>query len=268
MVRTRVAIVALAVLPVACASPRPVIEPAMPDGQQRLYRLVADARTTFAVPGLGEDDRTVLHADVSITIGRAEGAPSATLTFTPTRFERNGRTAEPPPAQTARIGFDERGRVTDIASPDGGELPFGGSADDLGTIFGSTIARGPVRVADRWSSDLGNGGVRRSRVAALRWVQDYRCAIVESAVTRPVERERETAGTVLRLAGTEAANVTTAFAFDAGFPVSVEAIAAGTFTVAGAPQQGTVSIESTTTLTLVTPTATERATGSRRPARS
>lgn len=267
MLRTRFAAAALAVLPAACASPTPVLAPAFPDGQERLYRLTADSRTSFAVPGLGGDDRTVLHADVRIVVGRAAGAPSATLTFTPTLFERNGRTAEPPPPQTAEISFDPRGRIAGVSAPDE-DLPFGGSADDLGTIFGSTIARGSVRLADRWSDSVGSGGVRRSRVAALRWVKGYRCAIVESAVTRPVERTRETGGTIVRLSGTEVANVTTAFAFDAGLPVSVHAIAAGTFTVEGAPQQGSVTIESTTTLTLVRPRATEQETDSRRPARS
>lgn len=260
----------------SCATPRIALTPRFPDGEIRHYRLIADARTDIDVPGAGAGDRTILRADVAIRIGREGGRPAATVTVTPVSFHRDGRSAEPPNAQSARVVFDAAGRVESIRSAEGEGAPFGGSADDLGTIFGSTIARGAVRIADRWADRIGAepgaAGVRRSRVAALRWVGGHRCAIVESAVSQPAERARETGGATLQLIGTETALVETAFAFDRGFPARVETIARGTYQVVGAPQPGTVTIASTTTLALredgARTTDSATATDSRRPARS
>jgi len=267
----------------ACAAPRITLTPRFPDGEVRIYRLVADARTVIDAPGIdapgiGSGERTVLRADVRIRLGRSAGSRTATLTFTPTGFERDGTQAEPPAEQSAEIVFDDTGRVESVTAAGDGSVPFGGSPDDIGTIFGSTIARGPARIAQRWSEPLADGtGRRRSRVAALRWVGGYRCAVVESATSRPVERVREAGGSTIRLIGTETALVESAFAFDNGFPVRVKAVASGVFDIAGAPGQGTVTIESTTTMTLLdreiaaprpTATATATARNSRRPARS
>ena len=220
--------------------------------------MASDVTTVIGVPGLESKDRTIMRADVVIRMGDG-GAGKATVTITPTFFERAGRRADPPAAQTSRVTFDTTGTiiklqgVTTAKAKDAGAneaLPLAGSAEDLGAMFGSTIRRGRVRIADRWRTAIGSVGERRSRVAALRWVGGRRCAIVESIATRPVERTREAGGTVLRLAGTETSVVTTAFDFTAGFPASIDATADGTFTVAGAPQQGTISIRSKTTMTL------------------
>lgn len=237
----------LAALLAACASATMTLTPSLQAGRVRTYRMVSDVTSVIGIPGAGATDRTLLHATVAIRLS----GPTATVTLTPTRFERDGKRADPPAPQTATLTFDETGTITGIkGQTPQAELPLGGSADDLGALLGITIRRGRIAVADRWRTALDPSGERRSRVAALRYVAGRRCAIVESVATRPVERTRETNGTTLRLSGTETSIVETAFAFDEGLVASLDSTAEGTFTVAGAPQQGSVTIRSKTSLLL------------------
>lgn len=237
----------LAVVLAACASPPMTLTPSLAAGQVRTYRMTSDVTSVIGVPGAGATDRTVLQATLTI---RLTGT-SATVTLTPTRFERDGKRADPPAPQTATLTFGEDGTITGVkGETPQAELPLGGSPDDLGALLGITIRRGRIAVADRWRTALDPSGERRSRVAALRYVTGRRCAIVESVATRPAERTRETNGTTLRLAGTETSIVQTAFALDDGLVASLDSTAEGTFTVAGAPQQGSVTIRSKTTMLL------------------
>ncbi|HVL90181.1 MAG TPA: hypothetical protein VM841_08110 [Actinomycetota bacterium] len=247
-------VLVLSVGAAACASPAPVLSPELPHGELRVYRMTTEAVTTSSIPGLGGKDVTVLAADLRIEVGRINGKRGALLAVVPISFVRNGAKGEVPPRQDAAVVFDDDGAVESVVGPKGKPAAFGGSFDDIGTIFGSTIAKGPVKVAERWASRVGSGPqatTRRSRVAALRVVKGYRVAIVESAVRRPVDRTRTVGGNQLRLVGSEVSNVTTAFAFDFGLPVEIVSAATTEMQIAGAPQRGTVTIMTTTKIGLI-----------------
>lgn len=215
----------------------------------------ASVRTIIAVGTVNDDERTELTATLRI---QTLSATSVKVTVTPTRFVRDGKTADPPASQEATLTVDASGKVTKVTAAKGSTAPLGGSLDDLSVLIGWQGRSGRVEVGDRWTTALtgigGDTGSRTSHATALRVVGGKPCVIIVSSGKRPVVRERPTEAGSLRLAGTEASSTTTAYAFRAGYPARLESSAHGSFATVGAQSQGpgTVTIDSTTTIELVT----------------
>jgi hypothetical protein len=94
-------------------------------------------------------------------------------------------------------------------------------------------------------------GRQRGRIDALRRVEGYDCAVLELGTERQLARQFTVDAQPVQLTGTELSRATISFAFRRGFPVLIETDAEARFTVSGAPDAGSVTIASETTLTLV-----------------
>lgn len=247
--RRTAALGALAVL-AACATPAISLSPRYAAGEVRIYAMSAEVRTRFDLPGLRDTETTRLEATLRVEVTKADARESAvTVVLTPTGFERDGRRAEAPPEELTQVTVGADGRVRSAS-----ETAGVASGEDLATLLGATLRRGRVRLADRWRDDVagagGREGSRRSRLAALRFVSGYRCAIVETATDRPVERVRDAGGAQLRLTGTESSAATIAFAFDDGFPVEIVSDAQAVLEAAGLRGTGSVVVDARTEIRL------------------
>ncbi len=241
----------------SCSTPRISLSLKFTPGEVRVYRLQTTATTRIDVPGLRQTETTSLDATTSIRVTLvATDRVTLRVSVTATRFERDGRVVDPPEPQEADVTVDAAGDVTMVKPVGGAPVALGGSPEDLGALLGVPLRHGRVRVADRWRStivtDDGRTGHRSARVAALRVVGDYRCVVVSTATVRPVRRQRQGTSGALQLDGTETAATETAFAFDLGFPVLIDARVESRFAVEGAgPQGGSVIVRSTTSLRLI-----------------
>src|SRR5207302_1729027 len=110
---------------------------------------------------------------------------------------------------------------------------------------------GPGASASPSPSPTSTPGVQEARLAALRVVGRYDCAVVAVSTRRPVVRDRLVGGRPLQLAGLEFSATEIAFAFRAGFPVTVRSNSEARLKVAGGgtAQGGEVDITTETTLT-------------------
>jgi hypothetical protein len=141
-------------------------------------------------------------------------------------------------------------------------------------LIGPPLPARRVHLGDRWSrtaalpaatpsatpmptpapspTPSGTPGTQDARLAALRVVSGYRCAIVAVSARRPVVRERTIGGSPLRLEGLEFSATEIAFAFREGFPASVASDSEARLHIAGGSAQGgSVVIATKTSLTVL-----------------
>lgn len=246
----------LAIATVACATPAIRLEPRYAAGEVRTYRLIADAETRIDVEGLRSTERTRLVATSRLEVTRA-AADGATLAvrLTPTRFERDGRPVELPPRQEAVVEVGPDGALRSVTSVGGVPVEQAAEAnvEALVPLLGAGYPSGRVRLGSRWTSELPDGrGTQRGRVAALRFVDGERAAIIALATRRVLELARPISGAELRLRGTETSAAEIAFAFDRGLPVRVTSEGEARMEVEGGSRRpGSVVIVTETELRLI-----------------
>jgi hypothetical protein len=249
-----------------CAAPEIRLRARFVPGEVRDYRLVSDARVEIAAAGTATTQRTRLEATTRIAVERVEGGVATVLlTISPRRLVRDGRAAEPPAEQRLRLRVAPDGRVVGVETAEAVPVALGAAdAEDLVALIGPPLPPGRVRLASRWrrvpvGEDGRPAGLQEARLAALRVEQGRDCAIVALSTRRPVVREREISGTMLRLQGTEYAAGEMAFAFREGFPVRLGSDAEARLAIAsGLGQGGSVVIRTTTALELASRRAPAR----------
>jgi hypothetical protein len=238
----------------ACAAPEIRLQPRFATGEVRDYRLVADAVVRIDAATTSQVERSQLIANTRLAVESVTaGVATILLTITPRSLTRDGKRSDVPAAQQVRMTVAADGRVTDV-TPLGQQTTLEtADIEDLVPLIGPPVPRGRVHLADRWSrrSSVSERGTQNARLAALRTVDGYDCAIVATSTRRPVSRERNLGGSTLRLDGVEYASGEISFAFAQGFPVSVKSDAEARLAVSGAGGQGGgVVISTVTTLTL------------------
>ncbi|MFY9589000.1 MAG: hypothetical protein WAT66_16280 [Actinomycetota bacterium] len=245
----------LAVVLSSCATPDFRLTPRFAAGEVREYRLVADAVVRINAAATSQVERSRLIATTRLDVESiTAGVTTILLTITPRSLTRDGKAADLPAEQQVRMKVGADGRVTEV-SPVGGQAPTLEASDveDLVPLIGPPLPPGRVHLADRWTrrSTGTQSGTQAARLASLRHIDDYDCAIVATSTRRPVTRERELGGSTLRLEGVEFASGEIAFAFRQGFPVSVRSDAEARLAVSGAGASGGgVVITTKTALTL------------------
>ena len=209
-----------------------------------MYRVVADAVVSISAAQLTTTERTRLDATTRIVV-QQETATSATLTMTitPIALTRDGRRADLPAEQSVSLEVARDGRISGVTPREGTGALDAAQIEDLVPLIGPPLPAGRVHLTDRWTraipSSTGSGtGVQDARLAAVRIVGGYDCGIVALSTRRPVVREREIAGTMLRLEGVEYAAGEMAFAFREGFPVSMRSRSEARLAVSGGPAAG------------------------------
>lgn len=257
MRRASLALAFLTVL-AGCATPQIRLAPRYRTGEVRTYRLEAAATIRIQAGGLDRRERTHLSATSRIEVlGTGPAGARLRVRLQPLRFRRDGVRADPPPSQEAVLSVGPAGEVTEVERV-GGVPPelSGAEVEDFVSLLGLRMPQGSVRLGDRWTLTLPGPGRRtgqtRGRLAAVRVVGGYECAIVAASIRRPIERERALLGDVsLSLAGDEITAAEIAFAFGEGFPVRIESSGEASLEVSGlAGGGGTVEIATTTTLEL------------------
>ncbi len=239
----------------ACATPVFRLQPRFSAGEVREYRLVADAVVRINAATTSQVERSRLLATTRLAVESITGGVTTVLlTITPRSLTRDGKSADVPAEQQVRMKVASDGRVTDV-TPLGGQTQTLEASDieDLVPLIGPPLPPSRVHLADRWTrrSSGAQSGTQNARLASLRRIDDYDCAIVATSTRRPVSRERELGGSALRLEGVEFAAGEIAFAFRQGFPVSVRSDAEARLAVSGAGAQGGgVVITTKTSLTL------------------
>ncbi len=237
----------------ACATPEIRLQPRFSTGEVRDYRLVADAVVRINAAASSQVERSRLVATTRLAVESvADGVTSILLTITPRSLTRDGKESDLPAAQQVRMTVARDGRVTNV-TPLGRQTALeAADIEDLVPLIGPPVPRGRVHLADRWSrrSSVSERGTQDARLAALRTVDGYDCAIVATSTRRPVSRERNLGGSTLRLDGVEYASGEIAFAFGQGFPVSVRSDAEARLAVSAGAQGGGVVISTVTSLTL------------------
>lgn len=242
----------------ACAAPEFRLSSRFSSGEVRVYRVIADAEVTIAAGQIASTERTRLEATTRVVVDEltATGA-TMTMTITPVRLTRDGKQVDAPSEQRVHIELSSDGQI-EAVTPEGdtGALDAA-EIEDLVPLIGPPLPAGRVHLTDRWSRSLpgipdGPSGVQHARLAALRVVGGFDCGIVALSTRRPVVREREIAGTTLRLEGVEYAAGEIAFAFREGFPVTVRSNGEARLAISGGPAEGGgVVIRSNSVLTLV-----------------
>ncbi len=251
------AIVSLAVA-AACAAPEFRLASRFTQGEERVYQVVAVAEVSIAAADLRSTETTRLEATTRIHVDET-GATGSVLTFTitPDRFTRDGQPVALPSEQRVRIRVSPDGRIGTVTPLEGTAELDAAEIEDLLPLIGPPLPGHRVHLADRWTRPIpaasgSPAGPQDARLAGLRVIDDYDCAIVALSTRRAVVREREVAGNLLRLEGVEYAAGEIAFAFREGLPVSVRSdgearLAISQTTAAG----GGVVIRSNSVLTLV-----------------
>lgn len=247
-----------AILLFACAAPQIRIAPRFVTGEVRQYRLTSEAETRISATGFSSTETTRLDAITRIEVQESTLAGSVLLlTITPRRLTRNGETAEPPPEQRIRIEVEPGGTVKRVTTAEGTQELEAEELEDLAPLIGPPLPPGPVHLADRWtrtarSLEGTSPGVQRVRLAALRVVDGYNCAVLALSTRRAVARQRTVGGRALTLQGVEYAAGEITFAFREGFPVTVRSNGEARLAIAGEEAAGgAVVIKTETALTLV-----------------
>lgn len=249
----------------ACAAPPLVLTPAFPAGQVRTYLLTATARTSATIAGRRGTDTTTLRArsELQVLGAQADGS-HLHMTFTPSSLTRNGKPAQAPAAQEAELVVAPDGSIVRIVSVGGLPPQIAGlDVSDLSPLLGSPLPGGRLHLGSRWTTALhqpspspsaspaASAGTEDGRIAALRRVRGYDCAIVSLSIRRPVERDRLLSGQPVHLAGTEYSTSETAFAFRRGFPVTISTVSEAVYALtSGSVSGGSIVIDTTTTLQL------------------
>ena len=248
------ALTSIALLAAACATPEIRLRPRFSAGEVRDYRLVADAVVRIDAASTSQEERSRLIAGTRLAVESVSGGVTQILlTITPRSLVRDGRRSDLPAAQQVRLTVSPEGRVTDVSVLGGQAVLEAADVEDLVPLIGPPVPRGRVHLADRWSrrSSVSERGTQNARLAALRIIGGYDCAIVATSTRRPVSRQRDLGGSTLRLDGVEYASGEIAFAFGQGFPVRVTSDAEARLAVSGAGAQGGgVVISTVTSLTL------------------
>ena len=255
----------------SCAAPVFNLRARFLPGEVREYRLVADATVRISAGRASTSERSRLLATTTIAVVGITGeGTTITLTLTPTALTRDGKAAQTPVAQQIRMTVAPDGRVTEVTGGGDQNAPLEASdIEDLVPLVGPPVPPGRVHLADRWSRSVAGPtpapsatpssgetpaptGTEDARLAALRIVDGYDCAVIATSTRRPVVRERTVGGQPLRLEGVEFAAGEIVFAFREGFPVSVGSDSEARLGISGGSAQGgAVVIETKTTLTLV-----------------
>lgn len=241
----------------ACTAPEIRLTSRFSSGEVRVYRVIADAEVTISAAELTTTERTRLEATTRVVVDQVTStATMLTMTITPVRLTRDGKPVEAPPEQRVLIEVGRDGQVDRVTPAEGtGELDAA-QIEDLVPLIGPPLPDRRVHIADRWTRTLpaatGASGIQDARLAALRVVSGYDCGIVAISTRRPVVREREVAGTALRLEGVEYAAGEIAFAFREGLPVTVRSNGEARLAISGGPAAGGgVVIKSNSVLTLI-----------------
>jgi hypothetical protein len=278
--RATIVSILLGLIVSACSAPKFDLSPRFLSGEVRVYRLVADATVRISAGRASTSEKSHLVATTTIKVDDISGdVTTLTLTVAARSLVRDGKAAQVPAPQEIRMTVSADGRVTQVtgvgASP---TLIEAADVEDLVPLIGPPPPPGPVHLGDRWTRATGTvapsptaspaspspsptatataSGTQDSRLAALRVVSDYHCAIIAVSTRRPVVRERVIAGTPLRLEGVEFAASEIAFAFREGLPITVASDSEARLGISGgAAQGGSVVISTTTTLTLQRRTA-------------
>jgi len=241
----------------ACAAPELRLNSRFSPGEVRLYRVIADAEVTISASDLTTTERTRLEATTRVVVEQVTPTTTLTLTITPVKLTRDGKPVDPPPEQRVVIEVGSDGQIDRVTPAEGtGELDAA-QIEDLVPLIGPPLPAGRVHLADRWTRPLPvasgtTGGIQEARLAALKVVNGYECGIVAISTRRPVVREREVAGTALRLEGVEYAAGEIAFAFREGLPITVRSNGEARLAISGGPAAGGgVVIRSNSVLTLI-----------------
>ena len=255
-VRRVVILLCLGLVLAGCAAPEFRLQARFSPGEVRHYRLVADARVRVSAANASQVERSRLIADTRLEVeDLTGGVATVLLTITPRTLTRDGERAGVPASQQVRIRVSPEGRVTEVA-------PLGGAPqtleatdiEDLVPLIGPPLPSGRVHLADRWSRRPAGAasGFQNARLASLRVVDGFDCAVVATSTRRPVSRQRDIGGSPLTLRGIEYASGEIAFAFRHGLPVTVRSQAEARLAVSGAGGQGGgVVISTLTSLTLM-----------------
>jgi len=259
-VRRAVILLCLGFVAASCAAPEFRLDPRFSAGEVRDYRLVADAVVRINAARSTQVERSHLVATTRLAVRSIDdGVATIILTITPRSLTRDGKGADLPAEQQVRMKVSAEGRVTEVTPLGGGEQTLEASdIEDLVPLIGPPLPRGRVHLADRWSrrASTSESGTQDARLASLRRVADYDCAIVATSTRRPVSRERNLGGSTLRLEGVEFASGEIAFAFRQGFPVRVLSDSEARLAVSGGGSEGGgVVITTKTSLTLTRRTA-------------
>lgn len=269
----------------ACAAPEFDLRPRFRQGEVREYRLVADATVRISGGGNTTAERTHLLATTRLEVLETSSeATTLQLTIIARELTRDDKAAEPPGPQMIRLTVSSDGRISKVTTSGAAPADLSSAdVEDLVPLIGPPVPPRRVHLADRWdaappaidASPTPSPGVTaaplpspttaatpsasptaegrlEARLAALRVVDRYDCAIVALSARRPVVRERVISGTPLRLEGLEFSAGEIAFAFREGLPITVRSQSEarlGISSVAG--RSGSVVIETTTSLTLV-----------------
>ncbi|MGH2785690.1 MAG: hypothetical protein ACRDJ1_10550 [Actinomycetota bacterium] len=242
----------------ACAAPEFRLASRFASGETREYRVIADAEVTISAADLSTTEHTRLEARTRLVVEQITGLTTTlTMTITPVRLTRDGDAVDPPPEQRVRIELGADGQIDRVTPVEGtGELDAA-EIEDLVPLIGPPLPEGRVHLSDRWTRPVAVAsgspvGVQTARLAALRVIDGYDCGIVALSTRRPVVREREIAGTMLRLEGVEYAAGEIAFAFREGFPVSIRSNGEARLAISEGPAAGGgVVIRTTSILTLL-----------------
>jgi len=271
--RTAIASITLfGVLLAGCAAPEFRLQARFASGEVREYRLVADATVRITAGRTTTSERSHLVATTRIDVlGATASGATLTLTITPSSLTRSGKAATLPSPQQIRITVGGDGRVTQVTGAGSQDALESADVEDLVPLLGPPLPPGRVHLGDRWNgttalpapSPSGTpltspsptptpSGTNEARLAALRVVDDYDCAVVAISTRRPVVRDRTIGGTPFRLAGLEFAASEIAFAFREGLPVTVRSDSEAQLGISGgAAQGGSVVIATKTSLTLL-----------------
>ncbi|MBI4728304.1 MAG: hypothetical protein HY775_02195 [Acidobacteria bacterium] len=241
----------------ACAAPEIRLVHRFRPGEVRTYRLVAVASARLRAGAIDRTERTQLEATSRVEVlAAAGGGATLRLSVVPTALRRDGRRAEPLAPQEAVVVVGADGAVRRVESVGGLPAELSGDLEDLGPLLSSPLPAGRLHLGDRWRRSVpgasGRQGRERGRLAALRVVSGYRCAIIALEVRRPIIRSRSFGGTTLRLTGQDFSSIEMSFAFAEGFPVRVASVAVDTLAVSGvAGVGGSVDLRTETVLTLM-----------------
>ena len=257
----------------SCAAPEFRMNARFRPGETRLYRLVADAQVaiTAGAATTSEHSHLVAQASIDVVSVTPQGT-TITLTITAQTLTRDGKRSTVPPPQEVGLNVAPDGRVTQVTSA-GQDLSLDAAdIEDLVPLIGPPVPDHRVHLGDRWRalpvlatptpsttpaaapspSASPTPADEEARLAALRVVGGYDCAVVAVSTRRPVTRNRLIGGQPLELDGVEFAATEIAFAFRLGFPVTVKSDSEARLHVAGGGAQGgSVDISTTTALTLL-----------------
>lgn len=255
-----------------CAAPEFRLVSRFSAGEERVYRVVAVAEVSIAAAELRSTETTRLEATTSIRVEQTDATGSTLLlTITPERFTRDGEPVDLPTEQRVRIQVHPEGQIGTVTPLEGTGQLDAAQIEDLVPLIGPPLPGRRVHLSDRWSRPIRapvstptasptpsptptattTAGTQNARLAALRVIDGYDCAVVALSTRRAVVREREIGGTVLRLEGVEYAAGEIAFAFREGLSVSVRSEGEARLAISQTTGGGGVVIRSNSVLTLI-----------------